>query len=193
MPRTPEQLDDIREQKKKLIMDTALEHFANKGYFTTSINDIAKSARIAKGLVYNYFKSKEELLITIIDHGLDELIHSFDPDHDGILTDEEFEFFIDIIFKLIQDNLDYWRLLFSLMMQPAVHKIITPKYKSLVLNFTKILENYYQEQGYENPKIRALAFGAFMDGISINYMMGPDLFPVEEVKQFIKDNYGKKE
>lgn len=190
-PRTPQQLDGIREKKRKHIMDTALGLFANKGYFTTSINDIAKKAKIAKGLVYNYFKSKDELLTTIIDRGLNVLSASFDPDKDGILTDEEFDYFVDMNFKLLQQNTTYWRLLFTLMMQPEVYHLVVPKYTSLIEKFNLILEDYYRSKGYDNPKLQALAFGAFMDGLSMNYLINPDLYPVEEIKLFIKENYTK--
>ena len=43
-------------------MDVALQHFANKGFHATTIYHIAEHAGISKGLMYNYFNSKEELL-----------------------------------------------------------------------------------------------------------------------------------
>jgi TetR/AcrR family fatty acid metabolism transcriptional regulator len=48
--------------KRKLIVDAAIKVFAAKGYHGTRISDIAKSAEIAYGLVYHYFKNKEEIL-----------------------------------------------------------------------------------------------------------------------------------
>ena len=50
MPKSPEQFDDIRKQKKQLIMDTALELFAENGFHATSISQIAAKAKISKGL-----------------------------------------------------------------------------------------------------------------------------------------------
>ncbi|PKP33907.1 MAG: TetR/AcrR family transcriptional regulator, partial [Bacteroidetes bacterium HGW-Bacteroidetes-17] len=41
-PRTPEQFEHIRLDKKSLILSAALELFANKGYHSTSISDIAR-------------------------------------------------------------------------------------------------------------------------------------------------------
>ena len=41
-PRTPLQFEEIREEKRNLIMDTALEHFAREGFHATTINHIAK-------------------------------------------------------------------------------------------------------------------------------------------------------
>ena len=61
-PRTEEQFEEIRESKKNLIQEVALELFATRGYHSTSISMIAKEADISKGLLYNYFESKEELL-----------------------------------------------------------------------------------------------------------------------------------
>jgi len=42
--------------------------FAAKGYYATSIQEIAEEAGIAKGLVYFYFKSKEDLLLSALRH-----------------------------------------------------------------------------------------------------------------------------
>ena len=47
-------------------MDAALELFVTYGYQGTTISQIAKKASVSKGLLYNYFKSKEELLHEII-------------------------------------------------------------------------------------------------------------------------------
>ena len=51
--------------KRRLIVDTAIRVFAEKGYHETRISDIAREAQIAYGLVYHYFKNKEEILDTI--------------------------------------------------------------------------------------------------------------------------------
>jgi AcrR family transcriptional regulator len=51
--------------KRKLILDSAIKVFAKKGYHRSRVSDIAKEAGIAYGLVYHYFKNKEEVLNTI--------------------------------------------------------------------------------------------------------------------------------
>ncbi|HET6559885.1 MAG TPA: TetR/AcrR family transcriptional regulator, partial [Prolixibacteraceae bacterium] len=66
MPRTTVQFEAIREEKRKLILETALELFAENGYHGTSISHITKKAGISKGLLYNYFVSKEDVLKNII-------------------------------------------------------------------------------------------------------------------------------
>ena len=52
-------------EKRALILETATQVSAEKGYHDTRISDIAKRAQVAYGLVYHYFKNKEEILDTI--------------------------------------------------------------------------------------------------------------------------------
>lgn len=60
------------EVRKNEIMDTAWELFNSKGYEKTSVLDILEKAGIAKGTLYYYFKSKEEILDAVINRTLDE-------------------------------------------------------------------------------------------------------------------------
>lgn len=54
-------------QRKKQIMDVAHRLFVEKGYVATSIQDILDSAEISKGTFYNYFNSKNECLMAILE------------------------------------------------------------------------------------------------------------------------------
>jgi AcrR family transcriptional regulator len=119
-PRTPKQFEEMREEKKTLIMDTALEHFAKEGYHNTTITHIAKHAGISKGLMYNYFESKEELLTEIINRSMEDVARYIDPDKDGTLSEDEFELFIRKLFFILREKISFWRLFYQLLMQNAV-------------------------------------------------------------------------
>jgi AcrR family transcriptional regulator len=54
-----------QEDKRRVILDAAVRVFARKGYHTSRVGDIAEEAGVAHGLLYHYFRSKEELLETI--------------------------------------------------------------------------------------------------------------------------------
>jgi len=56
-----------RADKREQILDAALAVFSRKGVFATRIADIASEAGIAYGLVYHYFRNKEEILNTIFE------------------------------------------------------------------------------------------------------------------------------
>jgi AcrR family transcriptional regulator len=112
----------MREEKKTLIMDVALEHFAEVGFHATTINHIAKHAGISKGLMYNYFKSKEELLSQLISRSVSEIFIHFDPDKDGFLSENEFEHFIRNLAASLRERRLIWRLFFQMMMQKEVRE-----------------------------------------------------------------------
>ncbi|MCK8823592.1 TetR/AcrR family transcriptional regulator [Fuchsiella alkaliacetigena] len=59
--------------KKELVMQAALELFSEQGYHETSVSEIAQRAEVAKGTVYWYFESKEQLFQEIMLSGLDNL------------------------------------------------------------------------------------------------------------------------
>lgn len=130
-PRTPEQFEEMREERKTLIMDVALEHFAKEGYHKTTITHIARHAGMSKGLMYNYFTSKESLLFEIIMRSVNEMYADFDRDNDGYLSGEEFEFFIRRLFKQLKEKKTFWRLLFQLVMQNEVREKILSSFPTV--------------------------------------------------------------
>src|SRR5271166_2978811 len=57
--------------KYQRILDAAVAVFAQKGFFTARISDIADRASVADGTVYLYFKNKEEILMTALNTAFD--------------------------------------------------------------------------------------------------------------------------
>ena len=145
-PRTPLQFKEMREEKMALIMDVALEHFADEGYFRTTISHIAKHAEISKGLMYNYFESKEALLKAIIHRSVNEVYKYLDINRDGYLSEEEFEFFMRKIDALLKEKKSFWRLLMQLLMQNNVREQFIkafPESDSLIHPGHEPGDNYY--------------------------------------------------
>jgi len=72
------------EERKKEILDAALELFVTKGYEKTSVSDIVQRVNVAQGLFYYYFKSKEEVFRAV----LERLTDQFAARLIGIIQDE---------------------------------------------------------------------------------------------------------
>lgn len=60
------------QERKKEILDTALELFMKNGYENTSVGDIVEKLGVAQGLFYYYFKSKEEVYRAAMEQFADE-------------------------------------------------------------------------------------------------------------------------
>jgi len=54
------------DERKRLILEHAKRLFSRKGYYNTQISDIVDEAKIARGTVYQYFKNKDDIFITLI-------------------------------------------------------------------------------------------------------------------------------
>lgn len=190
-PRTEKQFEDIRQEKRQLIMNTALELFANNGYENTSVGDIAEAAGISKGLLYNYFRSKEELLETILNQGIDDLMNNFDLNKDGILECYELETFIEKSFKMLNENRTFWKLFYSVSLQSTVFRLIEKRIDELFEPVMKLMTKYFSAAGYENPFMEAIFFQSLLDGVSFAYVLKPDIYPFESIKKEIIKRYCK--
>lgn len=60
--------------KRQLILDAATHVFAERGFFAAQVADIARRAGIAAGTVYLYFRSKDDLLISLFDRTMQDAI-----------------------------------------------------------------------------------------------------------------------
>ncbi|NGZ75736.1 TetR/AcrR family transcriptional regulator [Saccharibacillus alkalitolerans] len=58
-------MSEAQREKHEAILDSAFEIFGKKGFYDTKISDITEHAGIAKGTMYLYFKSKEELFSAV--------------------------------------------------------------------------------------------------------------------------------
>ena len=169
MPRTKEQYEKIRREKSELIRKTALKLFAEKGYDATSINEIAQSAGISKGLMYNYFKSKDELLQIIWDDLGTEFENMIDPNHDSHITDREAEDFIDFLFDHIKTKRSLYKLYYQMSFQPKVVDFLTTKYHyDRALHTQNLIIDYFSKKlPHSDAGINRFTALVFLKGLAM--------------------------
>lgn len=188
-PRSPEQFEQIREERRQQILDAALHVFAEDSYHGSSMAAVAKRAKVSKGLIYNYFKSKEEILITLITDLFDEAMELMDVDPEVPLTREKF---IDVINRSVDvsvENPQRWKLYMSLSFQPDVTPLLMEKMLPRIQPFMIQMNNYFTERGHEDPMTMMRYYSAVMDGVQMHSLMDPENFPVEKVKQMMIDQF----
>ena len=69
LPRTPAQAD-----KRDAILKAATRVFAQHGFFNAQVADVAREAGVAAGTVYLYFRSKDDLLVSVFDRTMRDAI-----------------------------------------------------------------------------------------------------------------------
>ncbi len=191
MPRTPKQFEEIRKEKRKLIMDVALDHFANEGYLPTSISHIAQTAGISKGLMYNYFKSKEDLLKCILNTLIDEIMVAFDTDNDDVISEEEALNFFDFYFDMLKNKREQLKLYYQLSVQPQVFSfMIDSQFNPSAIKKQKLLYEYLLRNSNTTPEIGMINISSVIKGFSLEYVFSPEMFPDEifyKYREYLKD------
>jgi TetR/AcrR family fatty acid metabolism transcriptional regulator len=60
--------------KRERILDAAVRVFAKKGFYATRVSEVARAAGVADGTIYLYFKSKDELLVSLFEDRVERLL-----------------------------------------------------------------------------------------------------------------------
>jgi TetR/AcrR family fatty acid metabolism transcriptional regulator len=68
------QARDQRQDKRARILDAAVKVFAERGFHSATVAQIAQAANVADGTIYLYFKSKDDLLLRLFDEKMTELL-----------------------------------------------------------------------------------------------------------------------
>jgi TetR/AcrR family fatty acid metabolism transcriptional regulator len=69
---------DLKEAKRKLIFEAAVDVFSTRGYHNATMSEIATAAGVGKGTIYEYFPSKLQLFQQLLIKGMDTYYASFD-------------------------------------------------------------------------------------------------------------------
>ncbi|PWU70327.1 TetR/AcrR family transcriptional regulator [Gracilibacillus dipsosauri] len=185
MPRTPEENERIRQLAKENIRSAAMHLFIRQGYHATSINDVAKEANISKGLLYNYFKGKEELLATMVDLRIQALTEVMETAIAQTTPFDQLAYIINSAVDNVYEKPEEFRFYLHLQTQPEADQELFQYSKRIVEENARQFElqcEIFKKIGVEAPRKRSLYFSSTLQGIMLMISTYPDQFPIDEVK-----------
>ena len=189
-PRTKEQYEGIRQRSISAIQEAALELFARNGYHNTSISQIAKEAGVSKGLLYNYFASKEVLLKEIVmgavevgERFMEQLASSMEEPADRL------RWLTEATFATVQENRRYWKLMTALALQADALSGLMPVLKVKQEERIRSIASLFEALGAEKPREMAYYYGAVLDGILLHYMQMEADYPISAMKAMVLQQF----
>lgn len=188
MPRTPEENDRIRQASKEKIRATAMELFMKQGYYATSISDIATHSGISKGLLYNYYKGKEELLSEMVEARIREVVEVMAKAVALETPGEQLKYIVNGAIDNIHKNPEVHRFYLHLQTQPEANEELIKYSRLLIGENTKQFElqcKIFEIMGEKDPRKRSLYFSSVLQGIMLMISTYPQKFPIEEIKKQI--------
>lgn len=193
----PKISEEKKKQRQKDILKTALGLFSSKGYYATSIDDITREAGISKGLVYTYFKSKEEIFFGLAEHW-DELTEnpSLKDALSQVITDN-----MSLAEKLIcvwdesvkqwtQEDLVFARINFEFWLEASKNEALREKMKERARVSLGMVEEIILKSRPEVDPASAAAFSRLwwsqIDGLAA-YFVSNHILPPEREMAGIRD------
>lgn len=176
----------LTEERRKQILAAAAQVFAAKGFERATIADIARHAGVAEGSIYNYFKNKDDLLISIPRQIVTPPIETVTARLQLLATEtaepEQLLLTIATAFTTVfRQNADVFRILLSALptMKPAARE----KYMRQVVSYAiGALETYLAQQiqcGVFRRDANPQHLARFLVGMFFPYIMLHDILQVE--------------
>jgi AcrR family transcriptional regulator len=188
-PRTLEQNQILREESRTKILTAALHLFADNGYESTSVKQIAAAAGVAQGLLYSHFDGKEGLLRAIFTQSIHDVQASFAQAAGG--TGDPIERQIRAAFTVLRERELFWRLSYGVRLQRSVVKALGPQMANWTADIRTQLEQTFRSLGAADPAVEAAILFALIDGIAQHFILNPDEYPLEAVITRIVERYAR--
>jgi TetR/AcrR family transcriptional regulator, repressor for uid operon len=173
----PRVTDQYKTEVKEKIVQAAITTFSKYGYDKTRMDDIAKSAKLGKGTLYLYFKSKEELFYAISENSIKELKEQlsklFSKKEDLVHDAEKF---YDQYRNLIHDS---EKVSFEIIAESSRNPKLRKALYEQRMKVYDIVIDYLRrqiEKGFfrKDMDVNAIASGlvALYDGLTISKLLG---------------------
>jgi AcrR family transcriptional regulator len=201
--------EKFTDKQKKIIL-AAIESFSEKGYAATSTSEIAKKAGVAEGTIFRHYKTKKDLLVSIVSPMMTKLIGPFIVNDFNKVLDKKYDRVEDFLRAIIENRREVLIkllpvlkiLLQEIPFQPELREqFIDLIAKKIFDRVSSIIEDY-QEKGQliEMPPISLarLAITSVLGFLFTRYVLFPnfeweDEIETERTVQFIMHGLGKKE
>ncbi|GGJ76515.1 AcrR family transcriptional regulator [Anoxybacillus voinovskiensis] len=178
----------MAKRRKEKFLETAMKLFAEKGYHTTSIQDIVEAWGISKGAFYHHFSSKEELMLEIVRYHFEKLMA---PVEEKQKHQPPRDAFIDELTKKLEGILKH-KDFFQMMMVEQLPKINADIQRYLYAQRARMFRWYCQRLiDIYGKKIEKHVFdvAAIVNGIFREYlfymMVNQEMFRADAIARFI--------
>ncbi|MGH1339948.1 MAG: TetR/AcrR family transcriptional regulator [Nannocystales bacterium] len=170
---------------KQKLFDAAVTLFESQGYFATSVEQITAEAGVSKGLVYNYFSSKEELLVALIVDATEKMTEV------GSVLDTEqpiaqsLETFVDEFFGFLRSQRRFLRLQLTLLIAPELRQSVAQPLRERAQQLLGLVQRWFRRAGVAQAKSKARVLLALLDGIALHALFIYDPYPLAGLKSHV--------
>lgn len=178
---------DVSEERRNQIIESAIKVFAREGFANTRMEDVAAESGLSKGLLYWYFKSKEDIIIAIADLLFSaEFRKMQNLSIDGQTSHDCLENFLDIFVKDLQTIIklspviyEFYALAFR---NKAVRHVMHEYFQRFMMIMEPIILHGMEQGEFVSGSARqvTIAIGASFEGTLLLWSYAPDIIQPEQ-------------
>lgn len=181
--KTLEQLKaEEREARRRLIADTARELFSRKVFREVTVREIAKSAGVSVGTIYNHYSSLDAVFLDVFLESARDITELMD----GALRKkgpDAFRHFCRTYVGYLNDNMTFFQMMSRFILGGGLSRQATQKLNQSMRSMMDRLEEAVRRAGVETEsRIAAHALFSALNGIMISYARYPGRTP-EEIRR----------
>jgi TetR/AcrR family fatty acid metabolism transcriptional regulator len=164
--------------KRERILTAAVRVFAKSGFYATRVSDVAKAAGVADGTIYLYFKSKDELLVSLFEDRVERLL-SFVRDELPKFPSapEKLRRVIEIQLGLLEGERDLAEVITVIIRQSSklIKEYAAPKFAAYLDAIAQVVVEGQAAGDFRkdvSPHLVARATFGALDGIALLWALG---------------------
>ncbi len=193
-----------RQEREELILQAAEEVLMEKGYYETSIDEIAARVGIAKGTVYLHFPGKEDLVIAILERNAQAVVELVEATAASAGTNrEKLEAIFQVMYSGFYDprRSQLMQLPYTVMNSPELRRVFVEKkgcmrgkWDQLEVLITSILEDGKAEGEFDKTiptPVMISAFFSLLSPRSFERLNATSQMPVSEFVEYLGRFYFK--
>ena len=180
-----------RETNKEInrlkIIESGIEIFSKKGISETTVRDIIRNTGLASGTFYNYFKTKEEVLIAAIDDAAYDLAKILEKGRRKASNIEEFiEFQVDPFFEMVSELPELFFIFSTNLDAVDRFTIQTPQMTLAIEDLKEDLELAIKNKIIPDVDIDyfSVVFSSTIEAVAIEYVKNNKKTDLEFAKDF---------
>lgn len=176
-----------KEEKKRAILRAARKVFAQKGFASTKMEDIAKEAGIGKGTVYEYFRSKDDIFLALFEESKAEFHRRIFTIEKRLPPKERLQLFINSSLMAFEEWSDLSHILLDFWAEHKSAGSIKFKfddlYKSSKNNLAALIKTGIKRGDFKkvNPLHTASILIAIIDGLLLQWVFNPKSFSLRDI------------
>jgi AcrR family transcriptional regulator len=178
---------DVKEERRKQIIEAATNVFARLGFHKARMDDIVEESGLSKGALYWYFKSKDEIIIAILDRMFSrDLAHVHELQEAELPVKEKLQLYVGHTTDLISSMqplmpilLEFWGLL---LRQKKVKQVLGKFYRSYMEILIPIIEEGIERGEFRPMDVEsaAIAMGAIFEGTIVLWAAAPEMVDLKK-------------